>query len=267
MAVKVCILASSSSGNCTFISTGKTRILIDAGLSRKETFARLEAIGEDPHQLDDILISHEHCDHIAGLPVLAKKPKDRQKNQGQKQVPVYMTRLTAPQIDWGSCEPQLETFQAGAVFSIGDIGISTFTIPHDAIDPIGFCIKAEGRSIGIATDLGYVTDSIRWHLRNTDFLLLESNHDIEMLKVGPYPWSVKQRVMGRMGHLSNEVAGQFIRQDLYEHTQTLVLGHLSEQNNYPDLVRLVASQALERRNLGTRLVVAEPKHRSDIFEL
>ncbi len=267
MAVKVCILASSSSGNCTFISTGKTRILIDAGLSRRETFARLEAIGEDPQQLDAILVSHEHSDHICGLPVLAKKPNDKQRANGWKQVPVYMTHLTAPQIDWGTCQPELETFQAGAVFTIGDIGISTFTIPHDAVDPIGFCVRAAGRTIGIATDLGYVTDSIRWHLRSTDFLLLESNHDIEMLKVGPYPWSVKQRVMGRMGHLSNEVAGQFIRQDLCEETQTLVLGHLSEHNNYPDLVRLVASQALERRNLKTKLVVAEPKKSSDIFEL
>lgn len=267
MAVKVCILASSSSGNCAFIGTERTRILIDAGLSRRETFARLEAIGEDPQRLDAIIVSHEHCDHIAGLPVLAKRPTEKRRSLGWKQIPVYLTRLAAPRIDWGDCQPHIETFQAGSVFSIGDIGITSFTIPHDSVDPVGFCFRAEGRSIGIATDLGYVTESIRWHLRQTDFLLLESNHDIEMLKVGPYPWSVKQRVMGRMGHLSNEVASQFIRDDLSERTQTLVLGHLSEQNNYPDLVRLTASQALERRGIGTQLVVAEPRSASSVFEL
>lgn len=267
MGVKVCILASSSSGNCAFIGTDRTRILIDAGLSRRETFARLEAIGEDPRRLDAIIVSHEHCDHVAGLSVLAKKPTEKMRRDGYRQVPVYLTRLAAPQIDWNGCEPQLETFQAGAVFSIGDIGVTSFTIPHDSVDPVAFCFRAEGRTIGIATDLGYVTESIRWHLRMTDFLLLESNHDIEMLKVGPYPWSVKQRVMGRMGHLSNEVATQFIGQDLNERTQTLILGHLSEQNNYPELVRLMATQALAKRGLGTQLVVAEPRRASDVFEL
>jgi phosphoribosyl 1,2-cyclic phosphodiesterase len=121
--------------------------------------------------------------------------------------------------------------------------------------------------VGIATDLGYIPESIKWHLRTTDFLLLESNHDIEMLKVGPYPWSVKQRVMGRMGHLSNEVATNFIRDDLSDRTQTLVLGHLSEQNNYPELVRLMASQALYDRRLPTQLIVAEARTATEIFEI
>jgi phosphoribosyl 1,2-cyclic phosphodiesterase len=257
LAAKVCILASSSAGNSAFLSSGKTRILVDCGLSRRETFARLAAIGEDPRALDAILISHEHSDHVCGLPVLAKTLK----------IPVYLTRLSAPRIDWNGCEPNLETFQAGSVFSIGDIGVTTFTIPHDAADPVAFCFDVCGRRVGIATDLGYVPESIKWHLRSTDFLLLESNYDIEMLKVGPYPWSVKQRVMGRMGHLSNDVACQFIREDMSGQTRTLVLGHLSEQNNYPELVRLTASQALESRGLPAELIVADPRVATSAFEL
>jgi phosphoribosyl 1,2-cyclic phosphodiesterase len=257
LTAKVSILASSSSGNSTFLSSGKTRILVDCGLSRRETFARLEAIGEDPRRLDAIVISHEHSDHVCGLPVLAKSLR----------IPVYLTRLTAPRIDWNGFAAHIETFQAGSVFSIGDIEVTTFTIPHDAADPVAFCFDVCGRRVGIATDLGYVPESIKWHLRSTDFLLLESNHDIEMLKVGPYPWSVKQRVMGRMGHLSNEVACQFIREDLSGQTRTLVLGHLSEQNNYPELVRLSAAQALRARGLSPNLVVAGPGAAAAAFEL
>jgi len=180
-------------------------------------------------------------------------------------VPVYVTHLTAPSIAWQEYTPKLEAFQAGQRFSIGDLEIESFTIPHDAIDPVGFSVKAEGVKVGIVTDLGYMPDSIKYHLRRTDFLVLESNHDIEMLKVGPYPWSVKQRVMGRKGHLSNDVVSDFIINGLDGCLETLVLGHLSEHNNHPAIVRLSASQALERRALKTRLVVAEPKTQSEVF--
>ena len=133
-------------------------------------------------------------------------------------IPIYISRLTAPAIawdeNWGDTSPHLELFQAGTSFTIGDIDVTSFTIPHDAVDPVGFSFRAEGIKISIATDLGYLPDSIRHHLRGSDLLLLESNHDVEMLKVGPYPWSVKQRVMGRNGHLSNDVACTFIRDDL-----------------------------------------------------
>ena len=131
---------------------------------------------------------------------------------------------------------------------------------------MGFSIRAEGIKIGFATDLGYVPDSIRIHLRGTDFLLLESNHDLDMLEVGPYPWSVKQRVMGRRGHLSNDVVSGFIADGLDGCCHTLVLGHLSEQNNHPAIVRLAASQALERRGLTARLIVAEPGCQSEVFQ-
>ena len=255
--VKVCVLASSSSGNSTFLRTERTRILIDAGLSKRDILARLANIGEVAENLDAILVTHEHSDHVSGLVALAKSLN----------VPIYITRLTAPAIPWAEYMPKLDCFQAGTTFTIGDIDIDSFTIPHDAIDPVGFCFRSQGIKVGLVTDLGYVTDSIKFHLRGADLLVLESNHDLEMLKVGPYPWSVKQRVMGRKGHLSNDIVSDFIRQDLDSSISTLVLGHLSEHNNHPEIVRVTAGQALERsgRALFTRLVVAEPKQQTEVF--
>jgi phosphoribosyl 1,2-cyclic phosphodiesterase len=237
------------------VATSRTRILIDAGLSRKETFRRLVEIREDPGKLDAILITHEHSDHVAGVARIARQLK----------IPVYMTRLTAPAIDWDGDLPAIETFQAGASFRIGDIDVASFTIPHDAVDPVGYTLNAEGVKIGIATDLGYIPESIHFHLRGANFLLLESNHDLDMLKVGPYPWSVKQRVMSRRGHLSNDLVSLFIRNSLDTSVATLVLGHLSEHNNHPEIVRLVAGQALASRGLATSLVVAEPGRQTETF--
>jgi phosphoribosyl 1,2-cyclic phosphodiesterase len=253
------VLASSSSGNCAFIGTERTRILVDAGLSRKETFAKLQAIGEDPDDIDAVLITHEHSDHVSGLVALARKLKDGR-------IPIFLSRLTAPTIDWSEFEPTLEQFQAGSRFRIGDIEVDSFTVPHDATDPCGFCFRADGVRIGVVTDLGYMPESVKIHLRGTDLLLLESNHDVEMLKVGPYPWSVKQRVMGRKGHLSNDIVSDFLRKELDTSVSTVVLGHLSEQNNHPEIVRLIAEQALNGRLLFTRLVVAEPKKPTEIFQ-
>jgi phosphoribosyl 1,2-cyclic phosphodiesterase len=149
-------------------------------------------------------------------------------------------------------------FQAGATFTVGDFDVASFTVPHDAADPVGFTLRAQGIKVAIATDLGYMPDSIGMHLCGADVVLLESNHDLEMLKVGPYPWSVKQRVMGRTGHLSNDAACGFIRDNLDTRTSTLILGHLSEHNNHPEIVRLMAEQALNGRSLFTKLVIAEP---------
>lgn len=237
------------------MATNRTRILIDAGLSRKETFERLAQVGVDPTSLSAILITHEHSDHIQGLGPIARKLN----------IPVYLSRLTAPAIPWGDYTPALELFQAGSTFPVGDIDVASFTIPHDAADPVGFSLKAEGIKVSIATDLGYLPESIRHHLLGSDVLLLESNHDLEMLKVGPYPWSVKQRVMGRMGHLSNDMVCDFIRSHLDLSTSTLILGHLSEHNNHPEIVRLVATQALNGRSLFTRLVIVEPGRASEAF--
>jgi phosphoribosyl 1,2-cyclic phosphodiesterase len=247
------VLASGSSGNCALLATAKTRILVDAGLSQRELTRRLALIGEQPENFHGIVITHEHTDHVAGLTTVARRLN----------APVYLSCLTAPVMEWNRFTPRVETFQAGGRFSIGDIEIESFTIPHDAIDPVGFCFKAEGIKIAIATDLGYITQSVKFHLRGAQVLLLESNHDLEMLKVGPYPWSVKQRVMSRVGHLSNDGMSDFLLRDFDGGTSHLILGHLSEQNNHPEIVRMMAVAALARRGISPRFEIAVQKQHTE----
>jgi phosphoribosyl 1,2-cyclic phosphodiesterase len=256
--VKICVLASGSSGNAALVATEDTRILLDAGLSAKDLGKRLAAIGESFDRLNAIVITHEHCDHVSALPAVAR-------NRGLR-APIYLTRLTASAIDWGESQPRLEIFQAGMQFQIGRICVASFSLPHDAADPVGFRFQAEGVRIGVATDLGYIPESVKYHLRRTDLLLLESNHDLDMLRVGPYPWPVKQRVMSRVGHLSNLVMSEFLAQDLDSATAYLVLGHLSEQNNHPEIVRVLAEETLERRGLNPRLSVARQRSPSEVFQ-
>jgi phosphoribosyl 1,2-cyclic phosphodiesterase len=304
--VRFTVLASGSKGNCTVVSGGRTRILVDAGLSCRELFKRMRAAGEDPATLDAIIITHEHQDHVNGLGVTARKLG----------IPVYFTegthrawmRWLTPRRQmtykqWleqcrqqaaarqaesepsegdpddleaaaeTSCEiesstpapekdptflPSVQYFQAGRPLQIGDILVSPFTIPHDAVDPVGFVFQAEGVRMAVATDLGYVTPNVKAQLKQLDLLLLESNHDLEMLRDGPYPWSVKQRVLSRVGHLSNEAAAQFLENEYDGQATYVILGHLSESNNLPELARVTAERALNGRAslLANRLLLA-----------
>lgn len=245
MAVSVSMLASGSRGNCAIVASACTKILVDAGISCRETFKRMRAIGEDPRSLSAILITHEHSDHIYGVATLAKKLR----------IPVFMTGAThqawsRAMRDENGVRPQLERFErfeSGHSFQVGDIAVKPFTIPHDAADPVGFTFRAEGIKVGIATDLGYVPISVRDHLRGSDVLVVESNHDLEMLRVGPYPWSVKQRVMSRVGHLSNLALADFFTNDYDNSATFVVLAHLSEQNNHPEIARREAEKALSTR--------------------
>jgi phosphoribosyl 1,2-cyclic phosphodiesterase len=245
MGVSVSMLASGSRGNSAVVASACTKILVDAGISCRETCKRLRTLGEDPHNLSAILITHEHSDHVYGLVTLAKRLR----------IPVFMTGAThqawARAVRDASGEkPQLEKlerFESGYGFQVGDIAVKPFTIPHDAADPVGFTFRAEGIKIGIATDLGYLPVSVRDHLRGCDVLVLESNHDLEMLRVGPYPWSVKQRVMSRVGHLSNDALADFLTNDYDNNAAFVVLAHLSEQNNHPEIARREAEKALASR--------------------
>jgi len=239
------MLASGSRGNCAVVASACTKILVDAGISCRETFKRLGSLGEDPQSLSAILITHEHCDHVTGLAVLAKKLR----------IPVFMTGATHQA--WGRAlrnekgeRPKLEKFEqfdAGHRFQVGDIEVKPFTIPHDAADPVGFTFRAEGIKVGIATDLGYLPVSVRDHLRGCDVLVMESNHDLEMLRGGSYPWSVKQRVMSRVGHLSNLALADFLTNDYDNSATFVVLAHLSEENNHPEIARREAEKALSLR--------------------
>jgi len=256
MGVSVSVLASGSRGNCAIVSSTSTRILLDAGISCRETFKRIKALGEDPYSFSAILITHEHSDHVYGLRVLARKTK----------IPVFMTGAThqawARSVrDQHGERPKLEkleAFSSGRRFQIGDIAVTPFTIPHDAADPVGFTFRAEGVKVGFATDLGYMPASICDHLRGCDVLVLESNHDLEMLRGGPYPWAVKQRVMSRVGHLSNEALAEFFANDYDGEAAYVVLAHLSEQNNHPAIARGAAEKALGARQtlLRNRVMLA-----------
>lgn len=261
MSLRISILGSGSSGNATFVATDRVRVLIDAGFSYKQIGRRLAEIGEDPEELDAVVVSHEHSDHIAGLRMLAKKTR----------ASLWMTERTSRAIDfqgdeWKGLDPTLETFEAGSRLAIGDLEIDTFTIPHDAVDPIAFRVRHEGVKAGLVTDLGYIPQSVKHHVKGCDFLLLESNHDAEMLRVGPYPWSVKQRVAGKTGHLSNHAVAEFLRTDFDRCARTLVLGHLSGENNYPATAELEVGAALASVGCSdVRLMTAAQHAPSEVF--
>lgn len=256
MAVAITVLASGSGGNCSVVASSGVRLLVDAGLSCKEMCRRMALRDIAPESIHAVLITHEHRDHVDGLHVFVKKFR----------VPVFMTEPThrawTKQYKDSNGEPvraeRLETFQAGQGFTVGDIEVSTFTIPHDAADPVGFTFRSQGIKLGYATDLGYMPASVRQHLRGCDGMVLESNHDLEMLRMGPYPWAVKQRVLSRVGHLSNDALAEFLLSDYDGSAAFLVLAHLSEQNNHPELARAAAERALGQRQtlLHNRLLLA-----------
>ena len=334
--VRFTVLASGSKGNSTVVTGGRTRILVDAGLSCRELFRRMRLVDEEPETLDAIIITHEHSDHVGGVAVTARKLG----------IPVYFTegthrawmRWLSPRrqmtyAQWleqcrrqaaerqaesdglaaegepdeadpmvagderMACEasdgepsgtdgavsdseialspdgarerpsrredptwlPGVMYFQAGQPFEIGDIAISPFTIPHDAADPVGFVFKAEGVRMAFATDLGYIPPNVKAQLKGVDLMLLESNHDLEMLRDGPYPWQVKQRVLSRVGHLSNDTASGFLEDGYDGQAAYVILAHLSESNNLPELARVAAERALQGRGnlLANRLLLAE----------
>ncbi len=317
--VRFTVLASGSKGNSTVVSGGRTRILVDAGLSCRELFRRMKLADEDPGTLDAILITHEHQDHINGVAVTARKlgipvyftegthrawmrwltPRRQmtyaqwleqcRKQAAERQAEtvaeegelydaemdlqpaaVEAAELTEPAAEPVADKPPsrkedptwlpaVEYFQAGQPFEIGDIAVSPFTIPHDAADPVGFAFKAEGVRLAFATDLGYIPPNVKAQLKGVDLLLLESNHDLEMLRDGPYPWSVKQRVLSRVGHLSNEAAAEYLENGYDGQAAYVILAHLSESNNLPDLARLTAERALNGRAslLANKLLLAE----------
>jgi phosphoribosyl 1,2-cyclic phosphodiesterase len=278
ISLRVSILASGSTGNCTLLETECTTLLIDAGIGRRELQRRFEALGRArPERVDGILVTHEHTDHSSAVAQLARdwdcpaylteptyremqkmydedfsaqglskqtlKPgpdaaSDGEPKPEQKSKPSAKTRID-----------HIQHIRPGMRFAIGDIEVSAFAIPHDAADPVGYSFRVNGTKVAIVTDLGYMPELVKHHIREADLLILESNHDLDMLKVGPYPWYIKQRVMGRTGHLSNTVVSEFLADcEVFDgRARYLVLAHLSEQNNTPDLARICAEEALGRR--------------------
>lgn len=241
--IKFCSLFSGSSGNALFIGTENTKLLIDAGLSAKRVLEALCSIGENPAELSAVLISHEHVDHVRGAGIISRK----------QNIPIYANEATWAAMESGLGPVKVENMQAfctGSEFEIGDICIRPFSIPHDAAEPVGFNFHAEGKKLTTATDIGHVTDELLENIVDSDLLLLESNHDVEMLRVGPYPWPLKKRILGDNGHLSNEMAAKIIAYMAEKGGRQFILGHLSKENNFPELAYQTTYNALSEKKIA-----------------
>ncbi len=234
--MRVCLVASGSKGNSVYLESGQSRLLIDAGLSAIELITRLAAIGVDASTLDAILVTHEHGDHVRGVGPLARRLK----------IPVIASALTAREIAPLLKKVAIIEFDAGCSFAFRDLLIDPFPITHDTVDPVGYVIEGSEGVAGVATDLGVATRLVREKLKRCNSLVLEFNHDEEMLRNGPYPWHLKQRINSRHGHLSNVDSGALLSDLLHDGFNSLFLAHLSEVNNHPDVARREARTVLDK---------------------
>ena len=250
MELAICSFASSSAGNSFLIQSQSTRILADIGISAKKTEESLAACGLSCAELDGIVLTHEHIDHVRGIgTLLAKKPY---------RSPVFTTRGTCESVaqKYPQTErKQFEIVRSGDRFLVGDIEVNVFRISHDAAEPVGYNVFSGEKKITLATDIGHVTDTIRESIEDSDVLLLEANHDVEMLKKGGYPWSLKQRILGENGHLSNHTAGRLLAEVMTGKMKYVFLGHLSEENNNPHLAYETVEEILRnnRIEVGTHV--------------
>ncbi len=242
MAVEFCTLASGSSGNSTYIATKYTRILVDAGVSGKkiqECLAELKLTGQD---IDGLFITHEHIDHIKGAGILSRRFN----------IPIYATSETwlAMEDSLGKISPANKRFvYPGENCIINDICVKPFCIPHDAADPVGYNIFAGEKKVTLATDIGHITDEIRESIAGSEILLLEANHDEDMVQKGSYPWHLKKRILSDKGHLSNKTAGELLSLVVDGKTKHIFLGHLSQENNDPHLAFDTAENILGKNKI------------------
>lgn len=223
-------IASGSSGNCIYIGSDNTHILIDAGISTRRIEKALAEIGVSMRDLSGVFVTHEHSDHICGLGVMSRK----------YEVPIFTTEGTYQGIrktkSLGAMPEGLEhIIRADEILTVGDLKITSFATSHDAADPLGYRVDSEKASAAVVTDLGVYSQYTVSHLQNLDALLLEANHDIRMLECGPYPYYLKKRILGNRGHLSNEASGRLLGEVLHDGMKKVLLGHLSKENNYEDL--------------------------------
>jgi Metal-dependent hydrolases of the beta-lactamase superfamily I len=228
--MRLCSIASGSSGNCVYVGNAHTHLLVDTGISKKRIEAGLQELEIKGDELDGILITHEHSDHIQGLGVFCRK----------YEVPIYATAGTLEGIyksnSLGKIPRELfQEIQADEAFTLGDITVNPFRISHDANEPTGYRMEHAGKAVAVATDLGMYDDYIIEKLSHVNAILLEANHDVHMLEVGPYPYPLKRRVLGDTGHLSNELSGRLLCDILHDGMQHILLGHLSKENNYAKL--------------------------------
>lgn len=228
--MRLASIASGSSGNSIYVGSDQSHVLIDAGIAGKRVTEGLHALDVAPEELSGILITHEHSDHIRGLGVLARK----------YHIPIYGTETTLAALAGMSTlgkmpEGSFHVIEKEQDFTLGDLTIHPFSISHDAVDPVAYRITCGEKKAAVVTDLGEYNDRILRELTGLDTVLVEANHDIRMLELGPYPYPLKQRILGRSGHLCNEAAGRLLDQILHDDMKHIFLGHLSKENNYPEL--------------------------------
>lgn len=242
MGIRLCSLSSGSSGNCVFVGNDNSGLLVDCGISGKEIISNLNNIGVCGSTIKAVIVTHEHSDHIKSVGIISRKLG----------IPIYanintwnsMTNLI------GTVKPEnVRFFSMGEELEIGGIGIKAYSIPHDAVDPVGFCFYEGNKKVSIATDLGYFSDTVRDNISGSDMVMLESNHDIEMLMVGRYPYFLKRRILSENGHLSNEAAGNAVYELLQTGVREVLLGHLSKENNFPELAYETVKGILEQKQV------------------
>jgi len=243
MGIRVVVLGSGSAGNATCVEGGGARVLLDAGFSCRELSGRLRAVGIEPHRLDAVLVTHEHADHVRGAALFSHTHK----------VPLYCTAATYRAAGLDRAEPHghgahvHHAVEPLTPFHLGGIEVTAFRVPHDAVDTVGYALECEGTRFGYATDLGHDPEPVRQALADCDLLMLESNHDADMLRTGPYPMVVKERVRGRHGHLDNDTAAALLGDVATDRTCRVILAHLSRTNNRPDLALGAARREFDRR--------------------
>jgi phosphoribosyl 1,2-cyclic phosphodiesterase len=261
MGLSFTLLASGSSGNTTLVSDGDIHILVDVGLSGRETARRLREYGLEPERISAIVVSHEHGDHCRGVGPFAKT----------LDIPVFMTDSAFSNSGMKLDSKKHRPIKPGECFEVYGLSFTSFSVPHDSADPLGFAVEKDGVKLGIVLDLGYLSNLVLERLKGCDAIVMESNHDVQMLKVGPYPWALKQRVMSRRGHLSNDTVAHYLANDFDGKAATVVLAHLSKNNNLPELALLSAQRALEGRSgvlaLQTRLDLAHADQISRTYRL
>ncbi|HMS42162.1 MAG TPA: MBL fold metallo-hydrolase [Pyrinomonadaceae bacterium] len=275
--MKVTVLGSGSTGNAVLIATEKTKVLVDAGLSAKQILERLAAVGEDSAKLDAVLITHEHSDHAGGLRVLMKSVNCPVFISEATENAYYSTRKGLHNGDSEAVKRRdvlknrTEKIESSKDFRIGDIDFEPFSVPHDAADNFGFVAKKEGVRIATLMDFGHITTLIKDKLRGCDAIVVESNHSRDMLKTCPiYSWDLKQRILSRTGHLSNEDLSDWLTNDFDGSAQEIVLAHLSQRANEPHLARLMAESALQMRpnffKAETKITISYHKQPTDWIE-
>lgn len=245
MGIKFCSLSSGSSGNCQYIGTDRTKILVDSGLSGKKIEALLLSIDVKPEEIDYILVTHEHVDHVKGVGVLSRRYN----------IPILAnekTWLSMEKLIGNIADKNIRIFQSEKEFELGDLGIYPFRIFHDAAEPVGYIFYYKGNKISIMTDTGWVNDNMKNAIKGSSLYLIESNHDVQMLKEGSYPWHLKKRILSTRGHLSNMDAAKILTEVLSGNGEIVLLGHLSKDNNIPELAYDTVREHIEEYGLSVK---------------